>query len=202
MALVCFANGSLAREQVARQFDLGWDAFARAILEGTRPGNRGNVLLPYFVPEITPRLLQPAPRWFGEEAFVNGRDAASAARAVVEAQALSMRLHSAWIGEATDRILVTGGASKNAGILRVLADVFQAVIVPLRVSNSSALGGAVRAAQAVEGASWADLAARFSAPDIARRVEPDPKTKGIYEELGGKIEGRITALLADPTAKR
>ena len=74
---------------------------------------------------------------------------------MVEAQALSMRLHSAFIGQPPARILVTGGASKNPGILRVLADVFQAEIVPLRVSNSSALGGALRAAQAVEGRPWA-----------------------------------------------
>ena len=96
---------------------------------------------------------------------------------MVEAQALSMRLHSAFIGEPPQRILVTGGASKNPGILRVLADVFQAEIVPLRVANSSALGGALRAAQAVEGRPWTDLYARFAAPDLDRRVTPDPAIK-------------------------
>ena len=50
MALVCFANGSLAREEVARRLGSDWDAFARAILEQTSPGNGGNLLLPYFVP--------------------------------------------------------------------------------------------------------------------------------------------------------
>ncbi|HEX3312465.1 MAG TPA: FGGY family carbohydrate kinase, partial [Streptosporangiaceae bacterium] len=148
MALACFANGSLAREAVAKQVGLGWDEFARAITERTKPGNGGNLLLPYFVPEITPRLLAPRPTWYGSDAFVAGKAPAAAARAVVEAQALSMRHHAEWIGERTDTILVTGGASKNAGILRVLADVFQARILPLKVGNSSALGGALRAAQA------------------------------------------------------
>jgi xylulokinase len=200
MALVCFANGSLAREEVARRFDLGWDDFARAILERTSPGNGGNLLLPYFVPEITPRLPAPAPRWFGSEAFVGGRDPSAAARAVVEAQALSMRLHADWIGEVTDQILVTGGASKNPGILRVLADVFQANIVPLRVSNSSALGGALRAAQAVEGRTWEALTARFAAPDVDRSVAPDRRTKVVYDDLAAQLTGMITAVVAESAA--
>src|SRR5213076_876729 len=79
MALCCFANGSLAREEIARKVNLGWDDFARAILERTQPGNARNMLLPYFVPEITPRLPAPAVRWFGTSDFVAGRDADAAA---------------------------------------------------------------------------------------------------------------------------
>ena len=102
MALCCFSNGSLAREEIAKRFNLGWDDFARAILEQTQPGNGGDMLLPYFVPEITPRLPAPAERWFGSPDFVAGKNADAAARAVVEAQALSMRLHSAFIGQPPD----------------------------------------------------------------------------------------------------
>jgi len=195
MALACFANGSLAREEIAKRFGLGWDAFADAILRRTRPGNDGNLLLPYFVPEITPRLAAPLERWYGSEAFVAQRDADAAARAVVEAQALGMRRHSDWIGETMDTILITGGASRNPGIRRVLADVFQARIVPLRVSNSSALGGALRAAQAVSGLGWSDLFARFSAPDAALAVDPDPATAAAYRELGAAFDRRLAEAL-------
>src|SRR4029450_13688760 len=124
-------------------------------------------------------------------AFVPGKTPAAAARAGVEAQALSMRLHSAFIGQPPQRILVTGGASKNAGILRVLADVFQAEIVPLRVSNSSALGGALRAAQAVEGRPWNLLYTRFAAPDLDRRVTPDPRSKVTYEGISKQLQERL-----------
>ncbi len=202
MALCCFSNGSLAREAVAKKVNLGWEDFARGILEQTKPGNGGNMLLPYFVPEITPRLSAPAERWFGAPDFVAGKDAAAAARAVVEAQALSMRLHSAFIGAPPSRILVTGGASKNAGILRVLADVFQAEIVPLRVANSSALGGALRAAQAVEGRPWAELFARFAAPDLDRRVAPDQGSKMTYEGLQTQLQDRLKELLAQTPPTR
>jgi xylulokinase len=195
MSLICFANGSLAREEIARRFALSWDDFAQAIVERTKPGNSGNLLLPYFVPEITPRVLRASPRWLGSEAFVAGKDGAAAARAVVEAQAMSMRLHSDWIGEAMTTVLVTGGASKNRGLLRVLADVLQATIMPLSVSNSSALGGALRAAQAVEHCAWQDLYARFCPPDRDLAVEPDPQTRPIYEELTAKFEEQLKQLL-------
>ena len=201
MALACFANGSLAREEIAHRFGLDWDVFADAILKRTRPGNDGNLLLPYFVPEITPRLPAPVVRWFGSDAFVNGREPFAAARAVVETQALSLRLHSRWIGEDMNPILVTGGASKNPGILRVLADVFQARIVPLKVSNSSALGGALRAAQAVGGTAWEELARCFSAPAIHLAVEPDPATRALYDKAGRELEHRLNEALANPFVK-
>jgi xylulokinase len=202
MALVCFANGSLAREEITRRFGLTWDDFGRAILAQTKPGNRGNMLLPFFAPEITPRLTRPAVQWFGGDAFVAGRDAPAAARAVVEAQALSMRLHAAFIGEAVETLLVTGGASRNPGILRVLADVFQARIVPLAVAtNSSALGGALRAAAAVGGADWQALFARFCAPDVAHAVEPDPSTRAVYADLGREFDRRVEAAVASSFVK-
>jgi sugar (pentulose or hexulose) kinase len=113
-----------------------------------------------------------------------------------------MRLHSAFIGQPPARILVTGGASKNAGILRVLADVFQAEIVPLRVSNSSALGGALRAAQAVEGRPWAELYGRFAAPALDRRVAPDEGSKVTYQGLSTQLQERLKDLLAQTTPTR
>ncbi len=196
MALACFANGSLAREAIARRFGLDWNEFGKAITERTRPGNAGNLLLPFFVPEITPRLGTPIERWLGSDAFVAQRDGDAAARAVVEAQALNMRLHARFIGEHLDPILVTGGASQNRAILQVLADVFQARMLPLSVSNSSALGGALRAAQAVGGLTWTELACRFSAPQHERAVMPDVQTRGIYEELGTRFESALNEALA------
>jgi len=200
MSLACFSNGSLAREEITRRFGLSWDDFARAIVEQTKPGNGGNVLLPYFVPEITPRVLKASPRWFGSDAFVAGRDGAAASRAVVEAQALSMRLHSDWIGEKMHTILVTGGASKNRGLLRVLADVFQATIMPLPVSNASALGGALRAAQAVEACAWQELYDRFAPPDRELAVEPDASAKPAYQVLAATFEKHLKEVLSESRA--
>jgi sugar (pentulose or hexulose) kinase len=74
--------------------------------------------------------------------------------------------------------------------------------VPLRVSNSSALGGALRAAQAVEGQPWSDLYARFAAPDLGRRVTPDRGSKVTYEGLKKQLQERLKDLLAQTPATR
>jgi xylulokinase len=99
MCLICFANGSLARERLAERVGLDWTAFERSILDQTSPANGGALLLPYFVPEVTPRMQNPELRLFGDEAFVRLEDPARAARAIVEAQALSLQRYSDFIGE-------------------------------------------------------------------------------------------------------
>jgi sugar (pentulose or hexulose) kinase len=76
----------------------------------------------------------------------------------------------------------------------VLADVFQATIMPLQVSNSSALGGALRAAQAVEGRAWKDLYATFSPPERSLAVKPDPSTKPAYDQLSANFAKQLSQI--------
>ncbi len=194
MSLICFANGSLAREAVKDKFGLSWPDFDRAIREQTRPGNGGNWLLPFFVPEMTPKVLSPEVRLFGDADFTTWKSPAAAVRAIVEAQAVSMRRHSDWIGQRPSTILATGGASRNRGILQIIADVFQAELRTLTVGNSSALGGAMRAAQAIEKVPFSNLVTAFAAPDQDLRVAPDASTKGAYDELGGRFAEKLGEL--------
>ena len=194
MCLICFANGSLAREKIAEKTGLSWDAFARAILEETQPGNQGNLLLPFFIPEMTPKVLAPKVELFGSERFVAWQEPAALARAIVEAQALSMQRHSDWIGEQPRLIRVTGGASKNRGIRQVLADVFGAEIRGLSVGNSSALGGALRAAEAVGKVPFASLYEAFAATDPASDVSPVASATAAYGTLRQKLVERLVAL--------
>lgn len=187
MCLVCFANGSLSREAIAKRAGLDWAAFERAILEQSEPGNRGRLMLPYFVPEMTPKISAPEVRLFGDDAFVAYRDPAALARAIVEAQALSMQRYSAFIGEPPKVVLATGGGSQNRGILQVIADVFQAEVRTLRVSNSAALGGALRAVQVQTGTPWTSLFQRFVASDATGRVFPDVRARGPLQTLRSRF---------------
>ncbi|HEY1535205.1 MAG TPA: FGGY-family carbohydrate kinase, partial [Polyangiaceae bacterium] len=159
----------------------------------SKPGNGGNFMLPYFVPEMTPKLLEPRVELLGSAEFRAFGDPPANARAVVEAQALSMQYHSDWIGEHPERLRVTGGASKNRAILQILADVFEARIETLSVANSAALGGALRAAQAVEGLPWAELYARFVAPEPGVRVLSAPGAQQAYAELRAKFAHKVPA---------
>jgi xylulokinase len=194
MCLIGFANGSLAREEVARRVGLSWPAFEAAILQQTKPGNDGNSMLPYFFPEMTPRLLEPKLELEGTSAFRAFQDPPANARAIVEAQVLSMQRHSDWIGERPRSVRVTGGASKNRGILQVIADVFDARIETLSVSNSAALGAALRAAHAGTGLSWAELYGRFVVADSSVRVESSANSQLAYVEPRAKFARKMQAL--------
>ncbi len=47
MCLICFKNGSLARENIKEEFDLTWEEFDKRAFEETTHGNNGNLMLPF-----------------------------------------------------------------------------------------------------------------------------------------------------------
>ena len=192
MSLICFKNGSLAREEVAERCGLSWDQFSAAIMH-TPPGNNGNLMLPYVFPEITPRVLEPELTLFGSETFTAWNDSPALVRAVVEAQAVSMRLHSQWIADEPTTLLVTGGASQNDGILQVFADVFQASLQRLSVASSAALGAALRAANACGGLDWESLYADFAAPEPGA-IRPNHAAAAVYDNVLKQFSSKLEDL--------
>jgi xylulokinase len=183
MSLICFKNGSLAREKVRERLRLDWGGFNEA-LAAAPPGNRGRVLVPWFDPEITPTVLEPGARFYG----LDWSAGPALARAVVEGQCASMALHSRWMGVAARSIYATGGASRNRAILGVLADVFGADVFPFKARNSAALGAALRAWHAdrvAEGESprWPEIVAGFTEPERAGVLRPDPERHRLYQRF-------------------
>lgn len=162
MSLICFKNGSLARERVKEECNVDWNFFERAIFEWTEPGNKGDMALSYYVPEITPRILQAGVRRKGSATFKSGSASnPSKIRATLEGQIASMRILSQWIGDFTT-IRVTGGASRSKALAQLIADMFQARVEFIAVPDSSALGAAMRAAQATGSFTWRDLSNKFA----------------------------------------
>ena len=146
MCLVCFRNGSLAREAMRDELQVGWEAFDVEHLKATPPGNEGNVMLPFYGAEITPRRDFDGPIRKGSAAFLSGENAASQIRALLEGQFMNMKHHTDWIGITPASIRLTGGASRNDGIAQIVADVFQAPVERLDIANSAALGASILAA--------------------------------------------------------
>jgi sugar (pentulose or hexulose) kinase len=107
-------------------------------------------------------------------------------RAAVEGQALSLRLHSRWVGTPTTQLLLTGGASENPSVAKIFADVFGAPVLRLAVSDSAALGAALRAAEAACGAKMAELEAVFCAP-APGVVPPNPALRAAYDALEAQL---------------
>ena len=183
MALVCFMNGSLAREAVRDGHGLDWEMFTAA-LQRTEAGNRGALMLPYFDAEIVPRVTVPGVVREG----LDQDDTDANVRAVIEAQALSSRIHCEWMQVPVSSLSVTGGASANTEILRVFANVHGAPVHRFRTTNSAALGAALRAAhghfkQVGPERSWSETVAPFTKPVPGSTLQPDASARGVYDDL-------------------
>ena len=184
MALICFLNGSLAREAARDRYVLDWDGFTQG-LRSTPPGNNGALMLPYFDPEIVPRV--PNEGVIREN--LADADAPANVRAVVEAQAMSSKIHARWMEVAITSINVTGGASANEDILQIYANVHGCPVHRFETTNAAALGGALRASQGHRpDISWQEVVEPFTQPIAGSTVRPDPSTAETYAALVQKYE--------------
>jgi xylulokinase len=189
MLLLCFKNGSLARQAVRDRYGLTWKGFSDILLN-TAPGNNGRIMLPYFMPEITPLVLKPQVYRFGG---LEEDDAAGSVRAVSESQVMAMAHHSLTFGKKPDTILVTAGASENLGLLQVIADVFDAEARSFEVKDSAALGAAIRAARCClrkrgDSRSWRTLTELFTTQRHALVARPRKDAVRVYRHEGGLLD--------------
>ncbi len=188
MALICYKNGSLTREDVRNRAANGnWLEFEEA-MKRTAPGNRGNIGFYIKEPEITPCILKTGVWRFD----VNNNAVAEfepdvEVRAVVEGQFLSMRLHGGKVGLRPAHILATGGASANKSITKILADVMGVPVFTAEQTASAGLGAAYRAfhgwrcARARRFVPFADV--MKNAPQFRKTAEPNPAAFGIYTAM-------------------
>ncbi|XP_028026248.1 xylulose kinase [Bombyx mandarina] len=185
MALLCFANGSLTRQNHRdRLVGPSWEAF-NELLRSTVRGNMGFMGVYYDTAEIVPRraaarLLQAS----GGRAVQAGAPAAEA-RALLEGQALARRAHAEdlhfTIGPSS-KLIATGGAAANKEFLQIFADVFNVPVYVLgEHGNAALLGAAVRAA-----AVWSrDAAVSLpgSEPTLTPVATPYPDHDAIYTPM-------------------
>ena len=188
MALTCYLNGSLAREAVRNTYHFDWDSFTEA-LRITVPGNNGGLMLPYFAPEIVPKVSTP----YVIRQNLNEADAKANVRAVIEAQAFSSSIHARWMGVDISSLYVTGGASANAEILRIYADVHNCPVHRFETANSAALGAALRAAHCHQSSldntlSWQETVAPFTEPVAGSTIKPDKEAVAVYRQMIGEYE--------------
>ncbi|MDP7248293.1 MAG: FGGY family carbohydrate kinase [Planctomycetota bacterium] len=197
MSLICFLNGSLAREHITGQFNIGWDEFSE-ILATTKPGNNGKVLLPYYSPEITPHVTNGGAIRYG----LDTSDLRGKVRGVIEAQMASMANHSRWMGVKTSTIYATGGASANREILQVMADMNNVSVYQFQVGNSAALGAALRAAHGhLKGTkgelTWDQVIKGFAEPDKKSVIKPNKEAVKIYKRFRSLYQACEAHALSD-----
>jgi xylulokinase len=184
MTLICFKNGSLAREKIREFYKIpDWKTFGGLVAQ-TPPGNSGGILLPWIEAEIVPRVNRPGIHRFD----LDEKNAAANCRAIFEAQMMSMRLHSRWMNVSPEKVYATGGASNDLALLQVMANVMNCRVLRIEISKSAALGAALMAAHGWLAATgkepkWEKLTAGFSRPVPNSEIRPDKKAAKIYGQL-------------------
>jgi len=188
LPLLCTMNVTVATEMVREDFNWTHEKFAA---ESSRvpAGCDGLMLLPYFEGERTPNVPDGTGVWFG----VNNKtfNAAHFARASMEGVTLGMNYglrRLAELGVQPTQIRATGGGSRSRAWRQIMADIFNAQVVTLKVSEGAAYGAALQALwcwrrQQGEDISMSDLTDRFVEVNEKEMAEPNPENVAVYREL-------------------
>ncbi len=188
LPLLCTMNVTVATEMVRACF--GWEV---AKLDGaiakTPPGAHGVLLLPYLEGERTPNV----PTGTGVFLGLNQRTLTpgNLARAAMEGVTLGMNYglrRLANLGVKPTQIRATGGGAKSKVWRQIMADVFNAEVVTLKVSEGAAYGAALQALwcwrrQHGENVSIQQITQHFVQLHPAERTQPDAMNAAIYGEM-------------------
>ncbi|WKX98952.1 hypothetical protein Q1695_014098 [Nippostrongylus brasiliensis] len=185
MALVCFKNGSLTRERLRKRLGCQWSDIGE-LLDKTSPGNSGNIGFYFDEDEIAPRVKKGDFRFRknGNYHIVNHFNTEVDARALLEGQSLLKLMYAKKMGcqAGNGRLFLTGGASANPDLQRILCDVFAMDTYVLNVPDSAALGGAMIARYAYYSPSipYGDF---YQNTSVAKVAEPNLSSSRVYSEM-------------------
>ncbi|CAI6092172.1 unnamed protein product [Clonostachys chloroleuca] len=231
MFMLCYKNGGLAREKIRDALPkpevgpTGWENFNDAVTDRSPldvHADRAKIGLYFPLRETVPNIRPGT--WRFTCSAANGTDLREEAepwspetdaRAIVESQALSMRLRSQNLVHPPEggslpaqprRIYLVGGGSLNPAIARVIGEVLGGVdgVYKLDVGgNACAIGGAYKALWATEradGETFDELIGkRWKEEGAIERVDQGYR-QGVYEGYGnvlGAFEEMERRLLAE-----
>ncbi len=188
LPLLCTMNVTVATEMVREDFGLTHDQFAEEAAKAP-PGCRGLFLLPYLEGERTPNVPHGTGVWFG----ASGKtfNAPCFARAAMEGVTLGMnyglrRLRQ--LGLKPRQIRATGGGAKSKFWRQIMADIFDAEVVTLKISEGAAYGAALQALWAWrlhkgERVGIHEITEQFVQLNHAETAAPDKKNVRLYRDL-------------------
>lgn len=145
MGMLCYKNGSLAREFIRDRYaDGNWDDFNKYLLnkEAMQDGKIGFY---YWMQEIIP-FAKGIYRFENGQAVEEFKDKTVNVKAIVESQFMSMCIRLERMGgNSMKRVLASGGAAANKDILQLLSNVFGLPVYRQKGMNGASLGGALLA---------------------------------------------------------
>jgi sugar (pentulose or hexulose) kinase len=197
LPLLCVSNLANGYNEILRMFDLSHDEF-NEIVRNTPPGNHGQLLIPWYAGERVPDLPQAAPLYFGFS--LDGLIKENLCRAVLEGHVLNLYSGFRRMPVEVKELRLTGGLSRSEAWCQMIADIFEAEVVPVE-GEGAALGAALHAAwvwlkEEGDDVSIQEVVSRFVELDNRRRKQPEPahretyrRLKQLYESLSRRVRG-------------
>lgn len=188
LPLLCTMNVTVATEMMRLDFGYTHAQFENKAAS-VPPGANGLLLLPYLEGERTPNV----PDGTGVMIGINPGTfrASHYCRAAMEGVTLGMNYglrRLAELGVRTKQIRATGGGAKSKLWRQIMADVFNAEVVTLKVSEGAAYGAALQALwcwrlQQGESVKIEDITGAFVTLNKAETAVPDKRAVAVYREL-------------------
>ena len=188
LPLLCTMNVTVATEMVRNDFDLDHAGFEKSAAKAPA-GSDGLLLLPYLEGERTPNVPDGTGTFFGvrPKTFT----ASHFARATMEGVTLGMNYglrRLADLGVKATQVRATGGGAKSKLWRQIMADVFNAEVVTLQVSEGAAYGAALQALW-----SWRrskgdsvrieDITDQYIKVNVKETAEPKADAVRVYQEM-------------------
>jgi xylulokinase len=188
LPLLCTMNVTVATEMVRNDFKMSHEQFAN-IASRAPVGSNGLFLVPYLEGERTPNVPDGTGVFMG----VNTRTftAQHFARATMEGVTLGMNYglrRLAQLGVKPTQIRATGGGAKSKVWRQIMADIFDAEVVTLKVTEGAAYGAALQALwcwrlQQGEKISISQITDEFVSLNKSETATPDKDNVEVYREL-------------------
>jgi sugar (pentulose or hexulose) kinase len=199
LPLLCTMNVTVATEMLRQDFK--W-THARYEAEARRvpAGSEGLLLVPYLEGERTPNVPDGTGVFLGvrSRTFTAGHYARAAMEGVTLGMNYGLR-RLAQLGVKPQQIRATGGGSGSKLWRQIMADIFNAEVVTLKVSEGAAYGAAIQALwcwrrQQGEKIAIEDITERFVTLDSAHAAQPNADRVAAYAELQALQDATSLAL--------
>lgn len=199
LPLLCTMNVTVATEMMRADFGYSHEQFESKAKQ-VPAGSEGLLLLPYLEGERTPNV----PNGTGVMIGLNAKTfrASNYCRAAMEGVTLGMNYglrRLSELGVTAKQIRATGGGAKSKLWRQIMADVFNAEVVTLKVSEGAAYGAALQALwcwrlQQGETVKIEDITDEFVALNNAETVTPEKSAVATYRELQALQDDLSTSL--------
>lgn len=201
MPLICVSNMAGVYNTFLEANNLSHTSF-EMMIKKTKPGNNGNLILPWFEGERTPDLPNGCPLYFGFN--IENLNLETLSRAILEG--LILNLHDGFIKlPVTPKTLhLTGGMSTSTVWCQTISNIFNCKTVSVK-DEGAALGAAIHAAWVWENESGNEISLKelsdpFIQFDQKLRFNPEKQYIDTYQSLNllySSLSKRLRGLEAD-----